>query len=254
MDRAVGCCGLSAACPVPVPAVMVPEEETRHGVASRKGRRWAAVRRYPGHRMEPLLPGAYREQLWTALMRARACAYPLPPHGRHPNFIGARQAATQLLAHPQVAGLGTLIVGPERALYPLRKLALQAGMTLYVPNQKKEARAGQLWYWRLRDPAGARLSAMPRVGEPALSLPGRLTLEGAQAAVLASVAVGRDGARLGKGFGWGARGLGLGLPEFTLAHPLMLSPTLPCPADSRVVLIGTPDGVLEGSGLPFPAS
>lgn len=200
--------------------------------------------------MEPLLPGAYREQLWTALMRARACAYPLPPHGRHPNFIGARQAAAHLLAHPQVAGLGTLIVGPERALYPLRKQALEAGLTLYVPHQKKEARAGQVWYWRLRDPAGARLSAMPRVGEPALSLPGRLTLEGAQAAVLACVAVGRDGGRLGKGFGWGARGLGLGLPEFTLAHPLMLSAALPCPADSRVVLIGTPDGVLE---VPDPA-
>lgn len=196
--------------------------------------------------MDPsVTPGAYREQLWTALLRARACAYPLPPHGHHPNFSRARQAARELLAHPQVAGLRTLIVGPDRVLAPLRKLALEAGVTLYVPHQKRVARHGQVWYWRLTSPAGARLSAMPGVGEPALYVPGRAGLEGAQAAVLGSVAVGRDGARLGKGFGWGARGLGLGLPEFTLAHPLMLSPTLPCPADSRVALIGTPDGVLE---------
>ncbi len=192
-----------------------------------------------------LTPGAYREQLWTALLRARACAYPLPPHGHHPNFTRARQAARHLLAHPQVAGLRTLIVGPDRALYPLRKLALDAGMTLYVPNQKKVGQRGQVWYWRLTDPAGARLSAMPRVGEPALFVPDRPSLKDAQAAVIASVAVGHDGARLGKGFGWGARGLRLGLPEFTLAHPLMLTPTLPCAADSYVTLIGTPDGVVE---------
>lgn len=203
----------------------------------------------------PMLPGTYREQLWTALLRARVCAYPLPPHGHHPNFVGARQAARQLLAHPQVAGLHTLIVGPDRVLAPLRKLALEAGVTLYVPHQKKVGQRGQVWYWRLTDPAGARLSAMPGVGEPALFVPGGPSLPGAQAAVIASVALGRGGARLGKGFGWAARGLGLGsglgpgLPEYTLAHPLMLSPTLPCPADSRVALIGTPDGVLDPATL-----
>ncbi|GGO18877.1 5-formyltetrahydrofolate cyclo-ligase [Deinococcus humi] len=193
----------------------------------------------------PITPGAYREQLWTALLRARACAYPLPPHGHHPNFTRARQAARHLLAHPQVAGLRTLIVGPDRALYPLRKLALDAGMTLYVPNQKKVGQRGGVWYWRLTDPAGARLSAMPGVGEPALFVPDRPSLEDAQAAVIASVALGRNGARLGKGFGWAARGVGMGLPELTLAHPLMLAPTLPCAADSYVTLIGTPDGVVE---------
>ncbi|CAM3581509.1 5-formyltetrahydrofolate cyclo-ligase [Deinococcus frigens] len=195
----------------------------------------------------PPTPGAYREHLWTALMRARACAYPLPPHGHHPNFTRARQAARHLLAHPQVTGLRAMIVGPDRVLAPLRKLALEAGVTLYVPNQKKVALPGQVWYWRLTDPAGARLSAMPRVGEPVLSVPGRSGLEDARAAVLGSVAVGKDGARLGKGFGWAARGLGLGLPELTLAHPLMMAATLPCSADSRVALIGTPDGVLEPS-------
>ncbi|THF85887.1 5-formyltetrahydrofolate cyclo-ligase [Deinococcus sp. KSM4-11] len=190
----------------------------------------------------PVTAGAYREQVWTALLRAHACGYPLPPHGHHPNFKGARPAAQALLTHPDVAALRVLIVGPERALQPLRKLALQAGVILYVPHQKKEG-----WYWRLTDPAGARLSAMPHVGE-AVRRP-----EGAQGAVIACVAVDDAGQRLGKGFGWAARGLKLGLPEFTLAHPLMMTPVLPCAADSRVALIGTPGGVI-GVRTPAPDS
>ncbi|PTA67775.1 5-formyltetrahydrofolate cyclo-ligase [Deinococcus arcticus] len=177
--------------------------------------------------------GAYREQVWDELMQRRACAYPLPPHGHCPNFTHARRAAAALLACAQVAAQHTLIVGPERALYPLRTLALKAGKTLYVPHQKK---AG--WYWRLTDPRGARLSALPEYGEAVL------VPDGAQAAVLACVAADPQGGRLGKGFGWGARGLGLDLPEYTLAHPLMLSARLPCPPDSQVTLIGTAGGVV----------
>lgn len=184
-------------------------------------------------------PGAHREAVWTALLRARACSYPLPPHGHHPHFSGAREAARALLAHPQVAPLRVLVVGPERVLAPLRELALQAGLTLYVPHQQKDG-----WYWRLTDPAGARLRAMPEVGEP------RLRPEGAQAAVLACVAADRTGGRLSKGFGWGARGLRLGLPEFTLAHPLMLAGALPCAPDSRAALIALPGGVVEAQGAP----
>ncbi|MPY66354.1 5-formyltetrahydrofolate cyclo-ligase [Deinococcus sp. SDU3-2] len=179
------------------------------------------------------LPGAHREAVWTRLMRERACAYPLPPHGHHPNFIGAREAAHALLSHPEVARHRTLIVGGDRVLYPLRKLALASGLILYVPHQTREG-----WYWRLSDPAGAQLRAMARVGEP------RLHPEGAGAAVLACVAVDRAGGRLGKGFGWGARGLGLGLPEYTLVHPLMLADILPCLPDSRAELIGLPGRVL----------
>ncbi|MXV18201.1 5-formyltetrahydrofolate cyclo-ligase [Deinococcus xianganensis] len=177
--------------------------------------------------------GAVREQVWDDLMGRQACAYPLPPHGHCPNFTHAKKAAAQLLAHPDLTGQHTLIVGPERALLPLRQQALKAGKTLYVPHQKKDG-----WYWRVTDPRGARLSTLPAYGEPTL------TPAGAQAAVLACVAVDTRGARLGKGFGWGARGLPLNLPEYTLAHPLMLREALPCPADSHVTLIGLPDRVL----------
>lgn len=180
--------------------------------------------------------GAHRTAIWDTLERTRLCSFPFPPHGHCPNFSGAKEAAKNLLAHPKFTGYRTLIVGPERALLPLRKLALQSGLTLYVPHQKKEG-----WYWRLTDPVGARLSQMPAVGEP------KLKPEGAEAAVLACVAADRQGGRLGKGFGWGARGLLLALPEYTLAHPIMLADHLPCPPDSRVRLVATPREVILGA-------
>lgn len=180
--------------------------------------------------------GAQRTAIWDVLTRTRLCSFPFPPHGHCPNFSGARDAAKQLLSHPEFAPYRTLIVGPERVLLPLRKLALESGLTIYVPHQKKEG-----WYWRLTDTAGARLSQMPKIGEP------KLKPEGAEAVVLACVAADRQGNRLGKGFGWGARGLNLGLPEFTLAHPIMLMTQLPCPADSSVRLIATPREVIGGA-------
>lgn len=194
---------------------------------------------------DPSSAGAVRTAVWDSLERARLCAFPLPPHGHCPNFRGAADAAGLLLDHPALRNVRTLIVGPERALLPLRRLALRRGVALYVPHQRKEG-----WYWRLTDPAGAHLNRMAAVGEP------RLRPEGAEMAVLACVAADHAGGRLGKGYGWGARGLGLGLPsgaglpEVTLAHRLMLRPTLPCPPDSRVCLIATPQEVLEIASRP----
>ncbi|PYE51934.1 5-formyltetrahydrofolate cyclo-ligase [Deinococcus yavapaiensis] len=180
-----------------------------------------------------MLAGDVRDFVWDTLARARAVSYPLPPHGHNPNFNGAKAAAVQLLAHERLVGARVLVVGPERALLPLRKLALAEGRVLFVPHQKKEGR-----YWRLGDERGAQLSSMPAFGEE-VEAP-----NGAQAVVLASVVVARDGGRLSKGFGWGARGVPLGVPQLTLAHPIMLRDRLPCEPDSRVDLIATPREVI----------
>ena len=154
--------------------------------------------------------------------------------------MGAKEAATALLAHPQVQAHCILIVGAERALYPFRKQALAAGVALYIPDQKRDG-----WYFRLENVAGADLKRSRELGEP------RLHPEGASAAVLACVAAGRDGGRLSKGFGWAWNGLpALNLPVFTIAHRRMLFEALPCPPDSRVDLIGLPGEVIEANCQP----
>ena len=169
------------------------------------------------------------------MLHERAIGYPLPPHGRHPNFVGAKEAAAALLAHPQVQAHRILIVGAERALYPFRRQALAAGVSLYVPDQKRDG-----WYFRVGDVAGADLKRSRELGEP------RLHPERASAIVLACVAAGRDGGRLSKGFGWAWNGLPeLNLPVFTVAHRRMLFEALPCPPDSWVELVGLPGEVVE---------
>ncbi|WP_229670865.1 5-formyltetrahydrofolate cyclo-ligase [Deinococcus aquiradiocola] len=192
-----------------------------------------------GTRGPTMTAGATRDALWSALLRDRVATYPLPPHGHHPNFVGAREAAAALLAHPAVQRHACLIVGAERALYPLRRQALAAGVTLYVPDQKRDG-----WYFRVRDARGADLKALREHGEP------HLQPVGATAAVLACVAVDRAGGRLSKGFGWGARGVPRlpDLPVFTVAHPAMLQDALPCPPDSRVQVIGLPGEALHVQG------
>jgi 5-formyltetrahydrofolate cyclo-ligase len=179
-----------------------------------------------------------REEVWTALMRARVVGYPLPPHGHHPNFTGSALAGRRLLDHPSLAALDVLAIGPERALLGARKAALTQGRTILVPHPHVAGRA-----WRLTgDPKGADLKRMADLGTLTDSF------AEARGALLACVAVDVSGARLSKGFGWAARGLEANVPQFTLAHPLMLRASLPCEADSRVALIGLPGEVREVAG------
>ncbi|MBB6099339.1 5-formyltetrahydrofolate cyclo-ligase [Deinobacterium chartae] len=186
----------------------------------------------------PLRPGDLREQVWNDLLRARAAAYPLPPHGHHPNFRGARAACERLFREAHLERAAALLIGPEAALLAARQAALEAGLVLIVPDPKREGR-----YWRLRDlPRSAaqlrNLEAHGEAGDP---------LE-ARAAVLACVAVSEKFERLSKGFGWGHAGSGLEVPEYTVAHPIMLRPALGCAPDSRVAGYATP-GEFRGRPL-----
>lgn len=44
-----------------------------------------------------------RQAVWDTLTQAHAACFPFPPRGRIPNFVGAREAAERLLAHPLFA-------------------------------------------------------------------------------------------------------------------------------------------------------
>ncbi|ADV66355.1 hypothetical protein [Deinococcus maricopensis] len=179
----------------------------------------------------PPTAGTVRERAWDALARAHAAVYPLPPHGHHPNFRGARAACQRLLSHPDFTR-GPLLIGAERTLMPARKLALAAGLSIIVPDVRGRG------YYRVTDEAGADLRRLPALGERTDDL-GSVT-----AVILASAVVARDGARLSKGFGWGAHGTPLNVPHGTVAHPLMLLGALPCVADSFVHVIATPQELL----------
>ncbi len=182
--------------------------------------------------------GALRERVWNALAFHRAVAYPTPPHGHHPNFVGARRAAERLMAHPAWVRAEVVLAGPDQVLKPLREAALRAGKRLILPHPDRAGR------YLLLDgvPPGAlrRVREAAKYGQPVAleALPVDLVLVG-------SVAVDQAFGWVGKGYGFPQKRLEVGAPWATLVHPLQLMPELPVPPERRIDLIATPYELLE---------
>jgi 5-formyltetrahydrofolate cyclo-ligase len=144
---------------------------------------------------------AVRERIWDRLERERIARFPLPPHGRIPNFAGAEEAARRLVQLP-VFGLARVIkVNPDAPQLPVRRAALKAGKRILMPAPR--LRSGFI----LLDPrkigpsnltAAASIAGAFRYGREvrldALPRPDLI--------VVGSVAVAHDGARIGKGEGY----------------------------------------------------
>ena len=144
---------------------------------------------------------AIREAVWDALEEEGIARFPFPPHGRIPNFDGAKEAAERLAALPEWDAARTLKANPDAPQLPARRGALRAGKTVYmaVPRLRDEECFLELDPAELADPdAAATVSGMDdhgvQVGPDAVP-PVDLVLCG-------SVAVTEDGERIGKGEGY----------------------------------------------------
>lgn len=200
-----------------------------------------------------------RKRIWDRLEHDGVARFPFPPHGRIPNFAGARAASERLLAHPAMARVRRIKVNPDAPQRPLREAALRAGITLFVPTPR--LRGGFFKFDPKKIPAdrireAASLSRGRRWAEPV----GLQDLPRMDWIVAGSVAVTRDGRRCGKGEGYSdieyaiLRELGHPpVPVATTVHPLQLVRSMPRePNDLPVHLIATPEGVIE-VGHPPPA-
>src|SRR5690242_19834472 len=198
---------------------------------------------------------ALRQEIWTAMRAARVARFP-GAAGRIPNFTGAEAAAERLRGLPAWQAAQTVKSNPDSAQLPVRQRALQDGKTVYMAVPRL---AGPEPFFAL-DPD--HLSDSPR---KAASISGatrsarRVTLAElapVDLVVMGSVAVGEDGARLGKGGGFadlefalaGAAGLiGPGTVAVTTVHEIQLRPAGTIPAaehDVPVDLVITPDRVI----------
>jgi 5-formyltetrahydrofolate cyclo-ligase len=179
------------------------------------------------------------------------------PDGRIPNFVGAEQAAERLRAAPLWQRARTVKSNPDSPQLPVRQRALEDGKLLYmaVPRLADE----QPFF--LLDPT--QLVAPPR---QAVSIKGAARsartvgideLEAVDLVVTGCVAVGEDGARLGKGGGFSdleyalaaeAGLIGPGTMVVTTVHDaqLVAAGEVPTTAhDMHVDLIATPTQILE---------
>jgi 5-formyltetrahydrofolate cyclo-ligase len=202
---------------------------------------------------------AVRERIWNLLEKDDVVPIPPAARGRIPNFRGSAQATSRILDLAEWCAARVIKANPDKAQSPLRRLALEQGTTVYmaVPRLAREKPFVALDPAKL---AGMFDAAATSEGGVALGQPvdpGRM--EPIQLVVCGSVAVNRDGVRIGKGGGFSDIEVALladaGLvqadtPVVTTVHGLqLLDEDLPeADHDFRVDWIATPDEILRSPG------
>lgn len=207
---------------------------------------------------------AIREAVWTALERAQVVRPP-SVHDKIPDFYGADAAAQRVFALDAWQRAQVVKSNPDQAQRPLRQRALEQGKLLYmaVPRLQQERCFLELDPATLRCPPAqaATISGAFKYGRPVYAAemrPVDLVISG-------SVAVNRQGVRIGKGGGYADLEYGLAraagrltaaTPVITTVHPLQaLAEPLPrSDHDVPLTCIATPEEVIQcPGGLPHPA-
>ncbi|MEU6904401.1 5-formyltetrahydrofolate cyclo-ligase [Streptomyces coeruleorubidus] len=142
-----------------------------------------------------------RTQVWNALDAAGA-VYDDTAHGRIPNFRGSEEAAARLAELERWKRAGVVKAVPDKAQLPVRARALEEGKLVYMAVPKLAS--AKPFY--LLDPAALDVPAIEAATSkvaariaPTVEVGG---LRPVDVVVLGSVAVNRDGARIGKGAGY----------------------------------------------------
>jgi len=144
---------------------------------------------------------ALREAVWDELEDAGVARFPFPPHGRIPNFAGAKAAADRLAGLEGWRDAEAIKANPDAPQLPVRRRALEAGTRVYmaVPRLREAACFLELDPATITDTdAAATVSSMAEYGTPVTPddvAPLDLIVSG-------SVVVNEDGARIGKGEGY----------------------------------------------------
>ena len=173
---------------------------------------------------------AIREAVWTALetagvVRGRSV------HDKIPHFLGCEDAAALVSDLPEWQAARAVKSNPDQAQRPLRQLALEQGKLLYmaVPRLKDERVFIELDPARPEvDPKKAStISGAFKVGRPVYVH----EMQPVDVVISGSVAVNRQGVRIGKGGGFADLEYGLAAaagiltpdtPVITTVHPMQV--------------------------------
>jgi 5-formyltetrahydrofolate cyclo-ligase len=144
---------------------------------------------------------AVRDRVWALLTRRRVARFP-GAVGRIPNFVGAEAAARRLAESPAWQAARVVKCNPDAPQLPVRVLALKHGKRVFmaVPRLRDERCFLELDPRRLagRERAAASIRGAGRLGKPTRPK----DMPKIDLIVAGSVAVRRDGARIGKGGGF----------------------------------------------------
>ena len=142
-----------------------------------------------------------RQAIWDRLKAEKLAAFPFPPHGRIPNFRGAKEAAHRVFEEPEWRDARRIKVNPDAPQKYVRAEALRRNIVVYVPTPRLKGGFMKL------DPAkipydaisdASQMSRCKRWAEPV----GLDVLPQLDAIVTGCVVVTETGCRAGKGAGY----------------------------------------------------
>ena len=195
-----------------------------------------------------------RREVWRKLEELGLAKFPRPVYGRIPNFIGAEKAASRLLNLKEYIDSRVVKVSPDSPQRYVRYRCLLDGKILIMPTPR--LRRGFLILDPLRIPR--------RVLERASTIRGAFRygriidpkdMPRVDLIVTGSVAVSRDGVRIGKGGGYGELEYAIlrefgkvdeNTPIMTNVHDIQVYERLPSdPYDLTVDYIATPRDLIK---------
>lgn len=193
-----------------------------------------------------------RREVWNDLRGLRHARFP-GARGRIPNFVGAEAAARALALDPRFRRARALACNPDLAQRTVRLLALRAGKRVYLARPRLAGpRAFVLLDPERLDPDDLwRISGIGAALEAGRAVD-VADVEPLDLFIVGCVAVGADGARLGKGGGASdleyavlraAGCLSARTPVLTSAHPVQVRPAGRVPMDAH-------DLAVDGAALP----
>jgi len=198
-----------------------------------------------------------REKIWKLMEIRGISKFPLPCYGRIPNFIGAEKAAKNLTQLEEWKMAKVIKVNPDSPQRMVRELGLRDGKTLVMATPQLKKGFLILKYLKNLAREASTIKGAFKYGKP-ISLK---DLPKIDLIVEGSVAVAKNGARLGKGHGYGEIEFGilkeLGLinnktPIVTTVHEIQIVEQIPLEKhDVPIDLIVTPKRIIR-TNSPFP--
>ena len=198
-----------------------------------------------------------RKRIWDLMVKKGIATFPLPPHGRIPNFIGAEEAAKRLQGMSIFKQADVIKVNPDSPQKSVRKLALINGKTVVMPTPRLHGGFVVLD----PDKIPARRFSFAATLKGGLQLGKECKLKDLpiiDLVVTGCVAVSLNGVRIGKGGGYSEleyailRELGLvseKTPVITTVHEVQVIDWAPKePFDLIVDVIVTPRRILRVKG------
>lgn len=192
-----------------------------------------------------------RNQIWTSLKEKKLSKRPEGDKGKIPNFIGSEAAAQRLSRTIEWFQANLIFCSPDTAQRPVRELALVHGKDLIMATPKIKQGYLLLKGKNLKEKSktASSIKGAFKYGKTINSLPPvDLVVEG-------SVAVDRNGNRLGKGGGYAdieiselfkQKSIENNTPIVTTIHPLQIVPKVPLEAhDQKINMIVTPNEVIR---------